>query len=352
MTVRPSRPTCHAGTDNFTHCPAAGSAPIERRLAVPLMPHGNRIRAPVRAVFPSAVVPLQHHLARRVRRIEIHVREQRVAGPNRQRPRRIVEIMLMHAGGERGLVRPRPRERRRVARDPVPRVATGAPQRRSRRRRVVHPDRPRRRLARIVPGRAPSVEREGHAAERAPFETDLDAGTDNFTHCPAAGSAPIERRLAVPSMPHAIKLEPQYARCSQVPSYHCSITWLGGFAGSRYTYANRVSADPNRQRPRRVVEIMLMQAGDERRLVRPRPRQSAPGCSSPSSTCHHRRSPAPLLPASRRPPTPSSTQWSGRTSPCKWCSTPASISCVVPTRHPTNSGRRRRCRPTSVVSRP
>src|SRR2546422_260641 len=39
-----------------------------------------------------------------------------------------------------------------------------------------------------------------------------------------------------------MRFAPQYARCqsSLLPSHHCSITSLGGFAGSRYTYANKV----------------------------------------------------------------------------------------------------------------
>ena len=67
------------------------------------------------------------------------------------------------------------------------------------------------------------------------------AGTSSRTHCPVAGNGPMKRRLAVPSVPQAMMLAPQYARWFQLPSFHCSITSLGGLAGSRYTYVNSTS---------------------------------------------------------------------------------------------------------------
>src|SRR3954452_5210587 len=59
------------------------------------------------------------------------------------------------------------------------------------------------------------------------------AGTSRRTHRPLAGSDPIYRRLADPELPYTMLFSPQYARCSQVPSFHCNITSLGRFAGSR-----------------------------------------------------------------------------------------------------------------------
>src|SRR3954470_19811109 len=59
------------------------------------------------------------------------------------------------------------------------------------------------------------------------------AGTSKRTHLPAAGNAPIERRLFEPVVPYWILSAPQNARCSQVPSFHCSMISVGGFAGSR-----------------------------------------------------------------------------------------------------------------------
>src|SRR5947208_627956 len=38
LTTCPSSPTDAAGTVSFTHCPAAGSAPMNWRLVVPLVP--------------------------------------------------------------------------------------------------------------------------------------------------------------------------------------------------------------------------------------------------------------------------------------------------------------------------
>src|SRR6185369_17480290 len=49
------------------------------------------------------------------------------------------------------------------------------------------------------------------------------AGTSRRTHCPAGGIGPMERRLAVPVVPSAMKLLPQKARCSQPALFHCNI---------------------------------------------------------------------------------------------------------------------------------
>src|SRR5205823_1837450 len=60
------------------------------------------------------------------------------------------------------------------------------------------------------------------------------AGTSKVTHCPNGGSAPMWRRLGDLSTPQAILFLPQYARCSsELPSFHCNITSLGGWVGSR-----------------------------------------------------------------------------------------------------------------------
>src|SRR5215510_10025027 len=63
-----------------------------------------------------------------------------------------------------------------------------------------------------------------------PSRPTADAGISNFTQPPPAGNPPIYFRDAVPSTPHPSLFAPQYARCSQEPSFHCNIISSGGFA--------------------------------------------------------------------------------------------------------------------------
>ena len=50
-------------------------------------------------MFPGAIVPLQHDLAGRIVRIQVHVSVEEVARADRQSGRRIIEEMLVRAGG-------------------------------------------------------------------------------------------------------------------------------------------------------------------------------------------------------------------------------------------------------------
>src|SRR5262249_2954105 len=69
-----------------------------------------------------------------------------------------------------------------------------------------------------------------------PSNPTAEAGTSSFTQPPPAGNPPIYFRDAVPPTPHPSLFAPQYARCSQEPSFHCSIISSGMFAGSRYAH--------------------------------------------------------------------------------------------------------------------
>ena len=72
-----------AGTDELHPLPRrrqrAHVAPARRAVDA----EAHLVSPPIRAMLPSAIVPLQHHFARRIRRIEIDVREQRVAHRHR-----------------------------------------------------------------------------------------------------------------------------------------------------------------------------------------------------------------------------------------------------------------------------
>ena len=55
----------------------------------------NNVCAPVGAVLPTAVVPLQHDFRRHVRGVEVNISHQTLAVTYRQAARRIVEVVLM-----------------------------------------------------------------------------------------------------------------------------------------------------------------------------------------------------------------------------------------------------------------
>ena len=87
-------------------------------------------------MLPQAIViPRQHHLARRVLRVQVDVGIQRVARLHQQRVHRSGEVVLMEPGRQRRLVRQRTRVRRRIRTHPVP----AARQQRPHRRRIVEP---------------------------------------------------------------------------------------------------------------------------------------------------------------------------------------------------------------------
>ena len=83
---------------------------------------GDRVRAPVRPVLPTPVVPLQHHFGRRIHGIEVHVRKERFTHADAEGVRGVEEVVLVEPAHERGLMRERPGERRRVATHPIPAV--------------------------------------------------------------------------------------------------------------------------------------------------------------------------------------------------------------------------------------
>ena len=55
-------------------------------------------------MLPTAIVPLQHHFAGRIRRIQVNISEQRVADCHWQRRHRVVEEVLMLPAEQRRLV--------------------------------------------------------------------------------------------------------------------------------------------------------------------------------------------------------------------------------------------------------
>src|SRR5581483_11972930 len=96
---------------------------------------------PIRAVFPGAVVPLEHDLARRVGRIQINVGIELVAGVDVELSAGPVEVMLVHSGGNRRLMGELAGERSRVAADPVPGITASSAENSARRSCVFQPDR-------------------------------------------------------------------------------------------------------------------------------------------------------------------------------------------------------------------
>src|SRR5882762_943036 len=63
-----------------------------------------QVSAPVGAVFPGPIVPLQHQLAGSTGRIEINVSKQVVARVHCQSGRGSVEVMLVKSGAGAGLI--------------------------------------------------------------------------------------------------------------------------------------------------------------------------------------------------------------------------------------------------------
>ncbi len=112
------------------------------------------------------VIPLEHHLARRVRRVEVDVGEQGVARADGELVDRVLEEVLVIPRKDVRLVRGRAGERRRVGARPFPALVV-AREVSPRGRAVFHPNFFGRRLtrsfARPVPRRATAVERERHA---------------------------------------------------------------------------------------------------------------------------------------------------------------------------------------------
>ena len=102
-------------------------------------PPSDTVGAPVGSMLPSSIVPLQHDLAGQVARIDVHVSDQLITRIDRQRRGRIVEVMLMLAANNAGLVGQRAGERRWISADPIPRLIScySCPGR----RRVLHPHR-------------------------------------------------------------------------------------------------------------------------------------------------------------------------------------------------------------------
>ena len=97
---------------------SAHVAPAVAAVAAP----ADAVGTPIGAVFPAAVVPLQHDFTWRICRIQIHIRGQRIACSHGQGRRRVVEIMLVHATRQRRLIRQRAGERCRIAAHPGPGV--------------------------------------------------------------------------------------------------------------------------------------------------------------------------------------------------------------------------------------
>ncbi len=125
----------------------------------------------------ASVVPLQHHLGRRIRRVQVHVRVQRIADTDRQRRRCAEEIVLVQARRQRRLVRERARERRRIGARPVPALADA--DRSTAPAGAASSTQPAAEGAvpgldpGAIPCRAAVVERERHAAHRLAVEADL-----------------------------------------------------------------------------------------------------------------------------------------------------------------------------------
>ena len=80
-----------------------------------------QVLAPVSIVLPKAVrIPRQHHLARRVGRVEINIGIQGVARLHLHGVRGIGEVVLVEPGRQGRLMRQSARVRRRIRADPVP----------------------------------------------------------------------------------------------------------------------------------------------------------------------------------------------------------------------------------------
>src|ERR1035438_696347 len=127
MSIGAAMPTSRAGTSNRTHWPAAGTGPRRLRLGAFPSAKGNQIRAPKCALVPTAVVPLQHDLARQSLGINVNVGEQHVVRSNAQRlggaDEMVLSLLARAALGVRSLAA----EHRRVGfRYPFPRLRIAA----------------------------------------------------------------------------------------------------------------------------------------------------------------------------------------------------------------------------------
>src|SRR5262249_43284360 len=101
-----------------------------------------QVGAPVGAVLPAGgVVPLQHHLRRRVGRVEEDVGVEVIRGADRQPVGGAEEVVLVDAGGEGGLRGQRGGEGGGVGGDPGPGVAAGGRRDGASRQGIVDPHR-------------------------------------------------------------------------------------------------------------------------------------------------------------------------------------------------------------------
>ena len=251
-------------------------------------------------------MPLQHHLARWIRGIQVHVRVERIAEPDGKGRGHSREDVLMHPGRQRRLVRHRAGERRRVAARPVP-ILADAGRHRPRRHRIVDPGRGRRRPGLnpcAVPGGAAVVQHEAHPAHRQALEADL-RGRDLEAH-PLSGRrqrphvAPARRAIDTPADEVGAPVRTMLKRGAVVPLQHHLARWIRGI--QVHVRVERI-AEPDGKGRGRSREDVLMHPGRQRRLVRQPCRRTAPGCCSSSSNPRRCR-PAPPPPAPHRRPRP------------------------------------------------
>src|SRR5438270_919485 len=100
----------------------------------------DAIGAPISAMLPCAIVPLQHDFRRRIVWIEIDPGVKHIAGGKRERRSGIIEVMLMRAGPNRGLVGDRTGVGARSRADPGPGIAAVAAGLSAGRQAIIEPD--------------------------------------------------------------------------------------------------------------------------------------------------------------------------------------------------------------------